>query len=80
MEERTITNQHSGVAYLTTRKLTQKFYRWLPRDIEEGELLHPYYGVTYGSIGPAGVAVTFEAGVTPFYEVPRDGVRMVGID
>lgn len=40
-----------------------------------GMVVHEYKGATYGCITPAGVAVTLQPGVTPFYEVPRDAVE-----
>lgn len=40
-----------------------------------GMVVHEYKGATYGCVTSAGVAVTMEPGVTPFYEVPRDAVE-----
>ncbi len=71
---------HSGAAYITTRRITQDECPWLPRDFEEGEVLHPFYGCTYGCIQPSGVAISEVPGQNPFLEVPRDAVRIVGVD
>lgn len=81
------------VAYITTRKITTDECPWLggsPEStainglgigsIDEGEILHPFYGPTYGCVTPAGVAVSREPGRHPFFEVPRGAVRIVGVD
>lgn len=71
---------HSGAAYITTRRITLEECPWIGQDIEENEILYPYYGYTYGCIAPTGVAISREPGKHPFLEVPRDAVRIVGVD
>lgn len=75
-----IEQQHSGVAYVVTRNVTREECPWLSSDLAEGDLIWPYTGYTYGVLSSSGVAATVEPGKTPFFEVPVDAVRMVGVD
>jgi hypothetical protein len=84
-----ISRQHSGAAYIVTRNVTDEECDWLPFDLEEDMILRPFYGYTYGCISPTGVAVQPSQewldehngyADTYFFEVPRDAVRIVGVD
>lgn len=71
-----IEQQHSGAAYIVTRDVVASN----GVEYHEGHLLWPYNHWTYGSISPAGVAVSEQMGEIPFFEVPVDAVRIVGVD
>lgn len=58
---------------ITNRFLNMKEnYSGVP--INPGTEIYRYDGHTYGCISPDGVAVSFEDGKTPFFEVPADSV------
>lgn len=59
--------------YIVVRDVPKSECHWLERTIRKGEIVHEYDGCTYGCVG-AGRAVTFEAGKTPFFELPRDAL------
>lgn len=56
---------------ITTRLVTMEECPWLDDDVEQGTVVHRYSGVTYGVIGPDGVAVTLQPHKLPFFELPR---------
>lgn len=56
-----------------SRAVTTAECPWLEEDLPAGLEVHEFTGCTYGCVG-AGIAVTREAGVNPFFEVPRDAV------
>ena len=56
-----------------TRNVTKEECPWLERTVTKGEPVYRFYGCTYGCIG-AGVAVSYQDGKTPFFELPRDTV------
>jgi hypothetical protein len=84
-----IIRQHSGAAYIVTRVVTDEECDWLPFNLYEGDILRPFHGYTYGCIAPTGVAVQPSQewldehdgyADSYFFEVPRDAVRIVGVD
>lgn len=60
-------------ALILKRDVTMRECSWLDRPLRMGETVYKYDGYTYGCIG-SGIAVTFEEGKTPFFEVPRDAL------
>ena len=56
------------------RKVTVAECPWLDRDFEQGETVVPFYGATYGCIGPRGAAYSLD-GDNPFFELPADSVE-----
>lgn len=68
-------------AVLTTRKITKDECVWLDADIPEGELLYICTKPTYGAVSCTGTAITrSEDGDYPFFELPNDSIRRVGVD
>lgn len=62
-----------GAAYIVVRDFTDgRGYSWI-----EGDILHPYLGCTHCDLGPDQVAVTTGEG---WFPIPRDAVRIVGVD
>lgn len=55
------------------RDVTKAECPWLEEDLPSGLEVHKFTGCTYGCVG-AGIAVTREPGVNPFFEVPRAAV------
>ena len=58
-----------------TRLVTTEEAPWLKKDLQAGTIVYEFFGVTYGCIGPDGIACTKEPDKTPFFEVPRNAVR-----
>ena len=56
------------------RDVTVQECPWLERDYCKGELLHEYYGFTYGCISPSGMAMSEQPNTTPYLEIPCDAV------
>ena len=52
------------------RDVTMKECPWLKRDYKAGEILYVYSGLTYGCIGPGGVAMSEHPDKDPFFEIP----------
>lgn len=68
-------------AMLTTRPITRAECSWLDRDIPATELLYVCNLPTYGCVTGCGVAATHDpGGGYPFFEVPAEAVRYVGVD
>lgn len=57
-----------------TRDVPKSECPWLDRDMREGEAVYRFSGVTYGCLGPNGIAVSAEPDATPFFEMPRDAL------
>jgi hypothetical protein len=59
-----------------TRTVTRKECPWLDRTFRKGTIVFRFYGCTYGSIGPEGIAVTEDPeGKLPFTELPNDALE-----
>lgn len=58
-----------------TRTVTPDECHWLSEPVVMGTQVFRFYGLTYGCIGPDGIAVS-DYGDYPFYELPRDAVRV----
>lgn len=70
-----MTKRDGGPAELVlVRDVLRSECPWLDRDLRAGERLFRYPGYTYGCVSPAGIAMTEEAGQTPFFEVPREAL------
>lgn len=63
-----------------TKRVDKSVQPWMDDNdaLEVGDVVYSYNGHTYGCIGD-GIAVTREADVTPFMEVPRDSVEPCGL-
>lgn len=61
--------------FQTTRLVTMEECPWLDDDVERGTVVYRYSGVTYGCIGPDGLAVTLEPDTTPFFELPLTALQ-----
>jgi hypothetical protein len=89
LEAEQISRQHSGAAYIVTRNVTDEECPWLPFNLTEGEIYEPSNRYHYGVCTPNGVMVQPSTewllehpGYHPTFafEVPRDAVRIVGVD
>lgn len=64
-----------------TRTIDEREQPWMAdgaiKRVPKGVIVYPYGGCTYGCISDGGIAVSFEPGETPFFEVPRDAVEVV---
>ncbi len=56
------------------KDLTTNEFPWLDNDIKKGTIVYEYTGCTYGVISPEGISVSYENGICPFFEVPRNSV------
>ena len=63
--------------YVLTREVTKKECDWLDRTFVTGETVYEYNGCTYGCISHSGNAFTLEKDETPFFELPKDSVKML---
>ena len=73
---------HRSKLYAVTRRITRREQPWMAEGevIEAGEVVYRYYGITYGCIGPGGVAVTRKPPhqpQLPFFQVPEDALQEV---
>lgn len=68
-----------GMSFVTTRLVTTEECPWLDADVEGGTTVYRYTGVTYGCIGPHGVAVTSEPDTLPFFELPLSALSQPGV-
>jgi len=64
----------TAAPYIVTRDVQTTECPWLETDVPKGTRVYRYGGVTYGCIGPDGIAVTAEPGALPFFELPRGAV------
>lgn len=62
--------------YEVTRLVTKTECHWLDNDIHEGVKVYLYGGCTYGCVSPTGVGVTLERGKKPFFELPRNALKI----
>jgi hypothetical protein len=64
-----------------TRTIDEREQPWMADEyatvkmVEEGSVVYEYTACTYGCISSDGIAVSFEPGQTPFFQVPRDAVE-----
>jgi hypothetical protein len=64
-----------------TRTVDEREQPWMGdegasiKTVPEGAVVYEYRGYTYGCISPGGIAVSFEPGETPFFQVPADAVE-----
>ena len=56
-----------------TRDVTPAECPWLERTVTKGEPVYRFDGCTYGCISD-GIAVTYQDGKTPFFELPNDAL------
>lgn len=66
---------------VVTRIVSPQECPWLDKHILPGETVTKFTGVTYGCIGPEGVAVTWseDPEAYPFFELPLDAVAGIGV-
>ena len=57
------------------RDVTVNECGWLDRDFVEGETVYTFSGVTYGCIGPDGIACSLDPDFGPFFELPRSALE-----
>lgn len=62
--------------YELNRDVTPKECGWLSSTVHKGERVFEFLGPTYGCVGD-GIAVSYKAGETPFFEVPADALRVI---
>lgn len=62
-----------------TRTVDKNEQPWMtdPAVVREGETVWEYQGCTYGCISEGGIAVSYERGETPCFQVPADSVQLV---
>lgn len=60
--------------YKTTRDITTKECSWLNDTILKDTTVFSYQGCTYGCLSSNGVAVSFDDGEEPFFELPEDSL------
>lgn len=65
--------------YRLTKTIDKSVQPWMdPTEVyKKGTIVYHYYGVTYGCIGPNGVAVSLQPDTNPFFEVPRAALERV---
>lgn len=73
-QEPSMTSVRQGTKLTLTRDIPKSECPWLDDDLKSGAEFFEYSGHTYGCIGPYGIAVSVEDGVTPFFEVPREAL------
>ena len=60
-----------------TREVTPKECFWLSHAYSKGEEVFEYTSRTYGCISPNGIACSEKDDETPFFELPKDSIKIV---
>jgi hypothetical protein len=63
--------------FLVMRDIGSTTCPWLDKRIHEGDIVYEYTGFTYGLVSDEGIAVTYEPGVTPFFELPTQHLKEI---
>jgi hypothetical protein len=64
------------IEYEITRDVTKEECHWLDETIKAGTTVYLYDGCTYGCISDAGEAVSIVPNVDPFFEIPRNALKV----
>lgn len=63
--------------YILKRTLTTTECPWLLNNIKKDTIIFEYTKYTYGCISPTGIACSLKQDEEPFFEVPRNSIKVV---